>query len=62
MELHVNCSMLLQSANGLGLQAEGGEDYCLITMRFPQDTIPKWVGSLGHFDRLIIFVDLTNSD
>ncbi|XP_038894542.1 sialyltransferase-like protein 2 isoform X1 [Benincasa hispida] len=30
------------SANGLGLQAEGGQDYCLVTMRFPQDTIPKW--------------------
>lgn len=30
------------SANGLGLQAVGGEDYCLVTMRFPQETIPKW--------------------
>ncbi|XP_050935904.1 sialyltransferase-like protein 2 isoform X2 [Cucumis melo] len=30
------------SANGLGLQAEGGDDYCLVTMKFPQDTIPKW--------------------
>lgn len=48
--------MLLQSANGLGLQAEGGDDYCLVTMKFPQDTIPKWVGSLCHSDGLFIYL------
>ncbi|KAF3438517.1 hypothetical protein FNV43_RR21279 [Rhamnella rubrinervis] len=30
------------SANGLGLQATSGSDYCKVTMRFPSDTIPKW--------------------
>ena len=48
--------MVLQSANGLGLQAVGGEDYCLVTMRFPQETIPKWVGSLHPSDGLIIYL------
>lgn len=48
--------MALQSANGLGLQAVGGEDYCLVTMRFPDDTIPKWVGSLDHSD-VLLFVE-----
>lgn len=55
-KLYVNCSMVLQSSNGLGLQAVGGENYCLITMRFPQDTIPKWVSSLDHFDGLFIYL------
>lgn len=30
------------SANGLGLQALSGEDYCKVTIKFPGDTIPKW--------------------
>nr|CAD1840796.1 unnamed protein product [Ananas comosus var. bracteatus] len=30
------------SANGLGLQAEGGRDYCQVTIRYPSDTVPKW--------------------
>ncbi|XP_030940946.1 sialyltransferase-like protein 2 isoform X2 [Quercus lobata] len=30
------------SANGLGLQALSGEDYCKVTIKFPSDTIPKW--------------------
>ncbi|KAF7839456.1 sialyltransferase-like protein 2 isoform X1 [Senna tora] len=30
------------SANGLGLKAVGGRDYCQITINFPSDTIPKW--------------------
>lgn len=34
---------LVQSANGLGLQALSGEDYCKVTIKFPSDTIPKWV-------------------
>lgn len=48
--------MVLQSANGLGLQAVGGGDYCLVSMRFPQDTIPKWVGSLNHSDEPFIYL------
>lgn len=34
---------MMQSANGLGLQAVTGIDYCQVTMKFPSDTIPKWV-------------------
>lgn len=30
------------AANGLGLQAIGGSDYCQVTIRFPGDTVPKW--------------------
>ncbi|KAJ0751014.1 putative beta-galactoside alpha-2,3-sialyltransferase [Helianthus annuus] len=30
------------AANGLGLQAIGGRDYCEVTLQFPSDTIPKW--------------------
>ncbi|OVA09649.1 Glycosyl transferase [Macleaya cordata] len=30
------------SANGLGLQARSGRDYCQVTIQFPRDTIPKW--------------------
>ncbi|KAL2465509.1 Glycosyltransferase family 29 (sialyltransferase) family protein [Abeliophyllum distichum] len=30
------------SANGLGLQAVSGRDYCEITMKFPMETVPKW--------------------
>ncbi|CAA2939126.1 sialyltransferase 2 [Olea europaea subsp. europaea] len=30
------------SANGLGLQAVSGRDYCEITMKFPMETISKW--------------------
>ncbi|CAA2966493.1 sialyltransferase 2 isoform X1 [Olea europaea subsp. europaea] len=30
------------SANGLGLQAVSGKDYCEITMKFPRETVPKW--------------------
>lgn len=33
----------MQSANGLGLQAMNGRDYCQVTMTFPSETIPKWV-------------------
>ena len=35
--------MMMQSANGLGLQAFSKGDYCQVTMKFPSDTIPKWV-------------------
>ncbi|XP_073155089.1 sialyltransferase-like protein 2 isoform X2 [Henckelia pumila] len=31
------------NANGLGLQASSGKDLCEISMKFPSDTIPKWV-------------------
>ncbi|KAL7114470.1 hypothetical protein ACP275_04G122900 [Erythranthe tilingii] len=30
------------SANGLGLQAVPGKDNCEVSLKFPQDTIPKW--------------------
>ncbi|KAJ0578491.1 putative beta-galactoside alpha-2,3-sialyltransferase [Helianthus annuus] len=30
------------AANGLGLQAISGRDYCKVTLQFPSDTIPKW--------------------
>lgn len=30
------------SANGLGLQAASGRDYCEVTMKFPGETVPKW--------------------
>ncbi|CAL5214717.1 unnamed protein product [Lathyrus oleraceus] len=30
------------SANGLGLKAARGSDYCQTTISFPSDTIPKW--------------------
>ncbi|KAL5174711.1 Sialyltransferase-like protein 2 [Glycine soja] len=30
------------SANGLGLKATRGTDYCQTTINFPSDTIPKW--------------------
>ncbi|XP_009770687.1 sialyltransferase-like protein 2 [Nicotiana tabacum] len=30
------------SANGLGLQAVSGRDYCEVIMRFPSETVPKW--------------------
>ncbi|XP_057970683.1 sialyltransferase-like protein 2 isoform X1 [Malania oleifera] len=29
-------------ANGLGLQAVSGKDYCEVTINFPSDTVPKW--------------------
>lgn len=35
--------IMMQAANGLGLQASLGKDYCQVTMQFPADTIPKWV-------------------
>ena len=37
--------LMMQSSNGLGLQAARGGDYCQVTLKFPSDTIPKWVGS-----------------
>lgn len=33
-----------QGSNGLGLKAVSGRDYCEVTLQFPDDTIPKWVG------------------
>jgi hypothetical protein len=30
------------SANGLGLQAAMGRDYCKVSINFPKDTVPKW--------------------
>lgn len=39
----VYCSLLFQSANGLGLRAEFETDNCHVTMKFPDDTVSKWV-------------------
>ncbi|CAN1175106.1 Sialyltransferase-like protein 2 [Linum perenne] len=33
---------VMQSANGLGLQALSGNDYCMVTIKFPSDTNSKW--------------------
>ncbi|GJU13536.1 sialyltransferase-like protein 2 isoform X1 [Tanacetum coccineum] len=30
------------AANGLGLQAISGRDYCKVTLQFPSETVPKW--------------------
>lgn len=35
--------IMVQSANGLGLEAVSGKDYCQVTINFPKDTVPKWV-------------------
>ncbi|KAF8390723.1 hypothetical protein HHK36_025250 [Tetracentron sinense] len=35
-------SLIKPSANGLGLQAVSGRDYCQVTIQFPTNTIPKW--------------------
>lgn len=45
----MHCAML-QSSNGLGLQALSGRDYCDVTLQFPSDTIAKWVGFPSHSD------------
>lgn len=39
------CSLLntMQNANGLGLQAVTGGNYCEVTLKFPSKTVPKWV-------------------
>lgn len=37
-------ALMMQSSNGLGLQAARGRDYCQVTIKFPSDTVPKWVG------------------
>ncbi|RVW52616.1 Sialyltransferase-like protein 2 [Vitis vinifera] len=36
---------VILSSNGLGLQAARGRDYCQVTIKFPSDTVPKWVAS-----------------
>ncbi|XP_048536124.1 sialyltransferase-like protein 4 isoform X2 [Triticum urartu] len=33
-------------ANGLGLQAFGGEDYCRVVIQYPSDTVSKWIQKL----------------
>lgn len=43
---------LVQSANGLGLEAVSGEDYCQVKINFPKDTVPKWVGVNFSFYKL----------
>lgn len=41
---------MMQRTNGLGLQAASGKDHCQVTMKFPSDTIPKWV--ISYIDLL----------
>ncbi|KAK7411566.1 hypothetical protein VNO78_03001 [Psophocarpus tetragonolobus] len=41
LSLHNNFQQCV-SANGLGLKATKGTDYCQTTINFPSDTIPKW--------------------
>uniref|UniRef100_M8D398 CMP-N-acetylneuraminate-beta-galactosamide-alpha-2, 3-sialyltransferase n=1 Tax=Aegilops tauschii TaxID=37682 RepID=M8D398_AEGTA len=33
---------IVTDANGLGLQAFGGEDYCRVVIQYPSDTVSKW--------------------
>ncbi|XP_065872707.1 sialyltransferase-like protein 2 isoform X2 [Euphorbia lathyris] len=41
------------SANGLGLQAVMGNDYCQVTIKFPPETVPKWRDpNTGELERL----------
>ncbi|XP_027342092.1 sialyltransferase-like protein 2 isoform X3 [Abrus precatorius] len=44
LSLHDNFQKCV-SANGLGLKATRGTDYCQTSINFPSDTIPKWVRS-----------------
>jgi hypothetical protein len=34
-----------QDANGLGLKAIPGEDYCRVVIQYPSDTDSKWVSA-----------------
>lgn len=55
LHVHLLRMIMLQAANGLGLQAESGKDFCQVTMKFPSDTIPKWVSLF-----LLILLAFTN--
>ncbi|GJM90028.1 hypothetical protein PR202_ga06267 [Eleusine coracana subsp. coracana] len=33
----------MQDANGLGLEVVRGEDYCRVEIRYPSDTVSKWI-------------------
>jgi len=46
----------MQSANGLGLEATRGSDYCQTTINFPRDTIPKWVKIPNHSLNILLFM------
>lgn len=46
------CSLSLQSANGLGLRAVYGKDNCQVTMKFPDETVSKWVCLFSFFTEL----------
>jgi hypothetical protein len=35
----------MQDANGLGLEAVRGEDYCRVEIIYPSDTVSKWVSA-----------------
>ena len=41
----LTCLKNLQDANGLGLKAVTGEDYCRVVIQYPSDTVSKWVSS-----------------
>jgi hypothetical protein len=35
----------MQDVNGLGLEAVRGENYCRVEIRYPSDTVSKWVSA-----------------
>jgi hypothetical protein len=35
----------LQDANGLGLKAVSGKDYCRVVIQYPSNTVSKWVSA-----------------
>jgi hypothetical protein len=41
----LTCLKNLQDANGLGLKAVTGEDYCRVVIQYPSDTVSKWVSA-----------------
>lgn len=46
-------------ANGLGLEALSGKDYCEVILRFPSDTVPKWKDpKTGELEGLSFTFDL----
>ena len=41
--INLNCLKKLQDANGLGLKALSGKDYCRVVIQYPSNTVSKWV-------------------
>ncbi|KAK6127778.1 hypothetical protein DH2020_038487 [Rehmannia glutinosa] len=42
LQMEMTGPLVVVSANGLGLQAVHGRDNCEVSLKFPEDTIPKW--------------------